>query len=380
MPHYFTFTITLLCYTSIASSRIVVSLYALAIGAPPSTVGLLFATFYIFPFALAWPIGRYADKSESRWLLASGCVCGVVGMLIPYLMPSLPAMFVAGTLVGLSFAFYNVLLQNLVGLLSGPEERARNFGTMSMVGSSANFIGPLLGGFAIDHVGHAMACLLIVALPAITFVLLVLRGSMLPAPVQPRAPASEPARASLLDAGIARVLATSSLVQMGQDLFAFCLPIYGYGIGLSASAIGAILASYAVASFIVRLLMPFLLRKLGEPKLLACAFYLTGVCSLFVPFLSNVVALSIVSFAFGFGMGCGLPLTTMMMFSSSQQGRSGETLGLRQTVNNLVRIGCPAVFGFVASGFGILLCFLINALMMGAGGWLSTFRRPTKPR
>ena len=78
----------------------------------------------------------------------------------------------------------------------------------------------------------------------------------------------------------------------------------------------------------------FVLRRLGEQKLLACAFFLTANCSLFVPFLTNVVALSVVSFAFGFGMGCGLPLTTMMMFSSSPQGRSGETLGLRQKVNN----------------------------------------------
>jgi MFS family permease len=373
-PLYFTFAIALLCYSSVASSRIVVSLYALALGAQPSTVGLLFATYYVFPFVLAWPIGRYADRVGSRWLLALGCVGGIVGILMPFLVRTLPAMFVAGTLVGLSFAFYNVLLQNLAGLLSRPEERARNFGTLSMVASVGNFIGPLVGGFAIDHVGHAIACLWIVALPAIALSLLVLVGGVLPA-AKPHTAKVETTRASLVDSRIVRILATSSLVQVGQDLFVFALPIYGYAIGLSAFAIGSILASYAFASFVVRILMPRLIHDLGEQKLLACAFYLTAISSLIVPFLDNAVALAVVSFVFGFGMGCGLPVTTMMMFSSSEEGRSGETLGLRQTVNNLMRIGCPVIFGFVASVFGILPCFWINALMMGGGGWLSHPRR-----
>lgn len=369
-PLYLTFALALLGYAGLASSRIVVSLYALSLGAQPATVGLLFATYYIFPSLLAWSIGRYADRRGSRWLLTLGYAAGVIGMLVPYFMPTLPAMFAAGALVGLSFAFYNVLLQNLVGLLSAPEERARNFGTISMVGSAANLIGPLLGGIAIDHFGHAVACLSLAGLPAGGLLLLMIRGGIVPS-AQGASVARAAARVGPIDPRVVRILATSSLVQAGQDLFLFCLPIYGYSIGLSASAIGVILASYAVASFIVRVLMPRLVTALGEDKLLAGAFYLSALSSLLVPFVSDVPALSVVSFAFGFGMGCGLPVTTMMMFSASAPGRSGETMGLRQTVNNIVRVGCPVIFGVVASGFGILLCFWGNALMMGAGGWLS---------
>lgn len=378
VPLYVTFAIALLCYSSVASSRIVVSLYALALGASPSIVGFLIATYYVFPFLLAWPIGRYADRVGSRWLLALGCVSGIAGMLIPFLLQTVPVMFLAGTLVGLSFAFYNVLLQNLAGLLSTPDERARNFGTLSMVGSISNVIGPLLGGFAIDHVGHAVASLWIVALPALALCVIMVVGGVLPA-AKPRMAKVETPRGRLIDSRIARVLATSSLVQVGQDLFAFALPIYGYAIGLSASAIGAILASFAIASFVVRVFMPRLIRDLGEQKLLAGAFYLTAISSFLVPFLENAVALAVVSFAFGLGMGCGLPVTTLMMFSSSEEGGSGEALGLRQMVNNLARIGCPVVFGLVASAVGILPCFWINAVMMGGGGWLShPSKRPTE--
>ena len=152
-----------------------------------------------------------------------------------------------------------------------------------------------------------------------TLGLLALVGGVLPA-AKPRAAKVETTRASFVDSRIARIIATSSLVQVGQDPFAFALPIYGYAIGLSASAIGSILASYAVASFVVRILMPRLIRDLGEQELLACAFYLTAINSPIGPFLDNAVALAVVSFVFGFGMGCGLPVTTMMMFGLSEEG------------------------------------------------------------
>ena len=94
-----------------------------------------------------------------------------------------------------------------------------------------------------------------------------------------------------------------------------------------------------------------------------------------VPLFTHGVMLALVSFVFGLGMGCGQPITTMLMFSRSAAGRSGETLGLRLTANNLMRVTGPTVFGFVASAFGLASVFGISAVVMAAGGWLSRQRR-----
>ena len=91
---------------------------------------------------------------------------------------------------------------------------------------------------------------------------------------------------------------------------------------------------------------------------------------LLVPFFENMYALGAISFIFGLGMGCGTPITLMLMFNNSPSGRSGEAMGLRMSVDNLVRIVSPIVFGAVASGFGLAFVFWINALMLGAGGVL----------
>jgi MFS family permease len=367
MPLYLTYVLALFCYSSVSAARVLLSLYALSLGAQPSAVGLLVATYFAFPLALSWPVGMLCDRIGSRWLLLFGSVCGAGGMLVPYFIHSMPALYIAGLMIGLSFVFSNVLLQNLVGILSKPHERVKNFSNSSLVGSATNFIGPLVAGLAIDHSGHAFACLYVTALAIAATAMLLLWGKVLPGASLHAAPTGS-IRDTLVDPAIMRILISSSLVQVGQDLYQFYLPVYSHGIGLSASAIGAILATFASATFVVWIIMRGLIARLGEEKLLAYSFYLAAMGFLLVPFFKSAIALAMISFMFGLGMGCGQPITTMLLFSRSAQGRSGETLGLRQTANNIVRVIAPSLFGFVATAFGLFPVFGISALMMGAGG------------
>ena len=66
-------------------------------------------------------------------------------------------------------------------------------------------------------------------------------------------------------------------------------------------------------------------------------------------------------------MGCGQPIVTMQMFTNSAEGRSGEALGLRMTVNHLTRVVGPVLFGVIGSSFGLAAVFWINGLMLGGG-------------
>jgi MFS family permease len=95
---------------------------------------------------------------------------------------------------------------------------------------------------------------------------------------------------------------------------------------------------------------------------------------LLVPFFNGVITLTLISFMFGLGMGCAQPITMILMFRHSPKGRSGATLGMRLTANNLMRVLGPAVFGSVGSALGLFAVFWINGLVMGAGGFLA---RPT---
>jgi MFS family permease len=351
------------------AARVLLTLFALHLGAQPLTIGLLAATIGLFPMLFSWWSGRLSDRFGARWLLTLGATASVIGMLLTYFSPGLPAIFAAAALAGLSITVYQVSLQNLVGILSGPQERARNFSNYSLAGATSGFVGPMLAGFSIDQFGYGNACLYLAALPLVPLAMLLSRGAGLPRGSGESHPAGGLAQ-TLAEPGIWRILAVSALAQSGMDLFQFYMPVYGHSAGLSASAIGVVLAMYAVASFAVRVVTPRLVEKFGEEKLLAGAFVLSAFGFTLVPFFDSVFALGAISFVFGLGMGCGTPITLMLMFNASPSGRSGEAMGLRMSADNFARIVSPVVFGAIASGFGLAFVFWINALMLGAGGAL----------
>ena len=367
---YFTFALALLNMASVRAGRVLLPLYALHLGAQPFGIGVLAATFSVFPMALSWPVGKLSDRFGSRWLLMLGAAGGACGMLVPYFAPSLPALYVAAAMNGISFAFYNVSLQNVVGQLSEPHQRALNFSNFSLVLAVASFAGPLLAGLSIDHLGHAVACLNLVGLSLTPVALLLIWGGKLPGGGDgPKSGGG--VLEALATPGMWRVLATSSLVVTGVDLFQFYLPIYGHRLDLSATVIGIILAMFSAAAFVVRLGLPRLLAAVGAERVLAYAFYLGAASFVLIPFFKSAPMLALLSFTFGLGMGCGQPITMMLTFSGSAQGRSGEVLGLRLTANHLTRVIGPVIFGSIGSAFGLPPVFWTNALMLACGGLLT---------
>ncbi len=358
-------------FIGLVSARVVLSLYALDLGAPASAVGVLAGMFYLFPLLLSMTVGSWADQRGPRGPLLAGSVCGTAALLIPWFLREVPAFYVAAALSGLGLAFTHVTLHNLMGVISRPEHRARNFSNFSLVGSMTNFVGPLIAGFSIDHFGHPVACVTVAALTFVAILLLLVWGRRLPGPKRTAATGGggNPLRA-LADRSVVRMLLASGLVQLGTDLFQFYLQIHGHAHGLSATAIGAVLASFAAATLVVRLALARLVARYAAEQLLAVSFYIGALGFALVPFFGNAGVLAAIAFVFGLGMGIGTPLSVMMMFSQSAEGRSGQALGLRLTTTNLVRMGGPAVFGAVAVAFGLPPVFWINAAMMGCGGLL----------
>ena len=377
MPLYFIFALVLFNMTSVQAGRVLLALYALKLGAQPFAVGMLAAMFSVLPMLLSWQVGKISDRFGSRWPLMFGAAGGACGMLVPYYIPGLPALYVAAVMNGLSFAFFAVSLQNVVGILSEPHNRSLNFSNFSLIVSVTAFIGPLFAGFSIDTSGPTLACLYLVALSLVPVSMLVLWGSSLPQGSRDALPA-ESIRDMLTGAGLWKVLLTSSLVVTGIALFQFYIPIYGHGIGLSASTIGVVLAMFSAAAFVVRLIMPRLISRFSEGTVLAYAFFLGAASLMLVPFFKSAVVLGLLSFAFGLGMGCGQPITMMLTFSNSTEGHSGEVLGLRITTNHLARMIGPVVFGAIGSAFGIFPMFWINALMLISGGTLTLSGRISK--
>ncbi len=376
---HFTFGLTFLGFMAALSTRLLISLLALEQGAPPATVGILTSILALFPLALSFLIGNLADRYGSRWLLVFSAATTACGLLIPVFVTGVGALYFTALLAGLGFSANTVVLQNLVGIQSKPEERTRNFSNYSLVTASCLLLSPLLTGALVEFAGRAPACLYVGTLNGCSILMLLVWGGRLP-PGSGRAKA--PGEKATIGGGrdMWRALAVSTCVQLSVDLFQFCIPVYGHNIGLTASEIGLVMGGFAAAAFVARVAMPRMIARLGELRLLAWSFWLGAAAFLLIPLSHSVAVLSLISFAFGIGMGCSTPLSIMLMFSHSPEGRSGGALGLRLTANNTLRVIGPTLFGAIGSVFGLLPIFVISAAVMAAGGMLSRAGVPRQRR
>ena len=357
---------------TVLGSRVLLALYMLDLGASPFTVGLLAGTFSVIPALLSVPVGRWVDRHGARLPLWVGALSGGLGMLAPWFFASIPAMFAAALGIGLSSALYNVTLQNLVGQLGTPASRARDFSNYSLMNSSASFVGPLIAGFSLDHLGPGPACL-VLAVIALGPVSLLLSGKVPMGGVKraEAAHASGRFRDLLSGPGIRRARASGSLQNAGDVLSQFYLPVYCHSIGLSASTIGILLALAASAAFVVRFTLPQMIRRAGELKLLAIAFYVGAAALSLIPLFTSPVMLGLLSFCMGLSLGCTGPIVTMQMFSNAPPGRSGEAVGMKVTVNHCTKVVAPMLYGSLANAVGLLPVFLMIAVLFGGGGWIN---------
>ena len=380
MNIYLVYLIVLCNMLSYRGSKVLISLFAIELGAAQLYIGTLIAMYAVFPLLLALFAGKLTDRLGVRAPMLCGSAGVAAGLLLPFLSHSIPALYASAALIGASHVFYNVAVQNLVGTLSaGAESRTRNFSNYGLVMATASLLGPLAAGFSIDHFGHASSYLYLAGVPLMSVLILVFSPALSRLHGKKSA-AEEPvadAKGLLANAPLRRTLITGGIVLTGSDLFQFYMPIYGHSIGLSASAIGIVLGMFAAAAFVVRLVMPAMVKRWGEDAVFLWSLSLGAATYLMFPLFESAVLLGAVAFVLGLGMGCGQPLSMMLVYGRAPKGRSGEALGLRLTINNFMHIAVPVLFGTIGSVMGVAPVFIANSLLLAGGGVL--IRSPVKP-
>ena len=377
MPVYLVLLVVLLNMSAFRGSKVLVSLFALELGAPQIMLGVIVALYSLCPMLLALYAGKLADRFGVRWPLALGSLGIALSLALPGALPSLHTLYLSALLLGASHVFYTISVQNLVGMLSTPDTRTKNFSNFSLMMASGGFVGPLIAGFAIDTLGHATAYLCIAVIPVISAAVMFGMRHRLAALSGGAGKKEEEAGYAvglLSNVPLRRTLITSGIILTAIDLFQFYMPIYGHMIGLSASAIGAVLAMFAAAAFLVRSILPRIAARFGEEQVLVASIFIAAGTYLLFPLTESGVLLAATAFLLGMGTGCGQPLTLMMIYPRAPEGRSGEALGLRMTINHLTHIVVPLFFGVLGTAFGVTPVFIANAAMLGAGGLLSRKR------
>jgi MFS family permease len=354
-------------------ARPVTSYRALALGADARAVGLITAAFALVPLVVAVPLGRASDRWRPGWLLTGGIALGALACALLGLAGSLPGLALASAVLGLGHLALTLAGQSLIARQSGDDRHDRDFGLYAAAASAGQLIGPALAGIVLGAAGHSLE-------DATTAGFLVAAGLMaLAVPTslgtdrlgpagRPRDRSEgRPLRAGeLIGArGVPAGMFASLAILATVDVLTAYLPVLGSQRGIPPAVVGGLLSLRAAASILSRVLIPWMVGRLGRVRLLAASAAGSALLTAALPLAGGTAALAVLLAAAGFLLGIGQPLTMSMVVQAVPEGTRGTALAIRLTGNRFGQVATPAAAGLVAGAAGVSAAFFLLGGLLG---------------
>jgi MFS family permease len=354
-------------------ARPVTSYRALALGADARAVGLITAAFALVPLVVAVPLGRASDRWRPGWLLSGGIALGAVACALLGLAASLPGLALASAALGLGHLALTLAGQSLIARQSGDALHDRDFGLYAAAASAGQLIGPALAAIALGAAGRSLE-------DATTLGFLVAAGLMalaIPTSLgtdrlgragRPREwEEGRPLRVwELVGArGVPAGMFASLAILATVDVLTAFLPVLGTQRGIPPAVIGGLLSLRAATSILSRVLIPWMVGRLGRVRLLAASAAGSALLTAALPLAGDAVALAALLAAAGFLLGIGQPLTMSMVVQAVPEGTRGTALAIRLTGNRFGQVATPAAAGLVAGAAGVSAAFFMLGGLLG---------------
>ncbi|MEI7783585.1 MAG: MFS transporter [Betaproteobacteria bacterium] len=363
-------------HSTLAGNRMAAPLLALREGYSPAAIGMLLALFGLAQVILAIPVGRYADQHGLKRPIVFAVMAACLGGALAAMWPVFGVLCVTAFLTGGAAGAAVITVQRQVGRLSeGGAQLRRSFSWLAIGPSVSNLGGALAVGFLIDHAGPSpgsvqgfqAAFALMAVVPLVTWLLLrPVREVLGDKPVGER-PSAWRAWQLLREPGVARLMMVNWFVSSSWDVHSLVVPLLGVERGLSASQIGMILGSFAVATGLVRLLLPLLADRIREWAVMVTAMISAGLLFAVYPLLPSALAMGACSFCMGMVLGVVQPMVMSILHQVTPPERHGEALGLRLMAVTATGVAVPLLLGTVSSLIGLSGVLWMVAAVVASG-------------
>jgi MFS family permease len=271
-------------------------LAVLTLEATPLEVGLVSASSTLAFALVGLQAGAWLDRFHRRpILIASDLIRAVLLATIPVAAMfgalSIAHLVVVSLLVGFARVFFDVGYQSYIPSVIGKGKLLAGNSAMETVRASGQVVGPGLGGFLVTLVGAASVVLVqafTFAASAVCLLAIRSREALIPEPT------SKPKLWSQIREGLAfvahnRILRATALASAGAN-FAFAVAsavtfiFMSRELGLSATAIGLLIAAGSVTVMFGAALTPKLARAVGSARIIWLSLLVTGPLAMLSPF------------------------------------------------------------------------------------------------
>ncbi len=363
-------------HACMAGMRMAAPLMALRVGHSALAVGLLLALFALTQVFLALPAGRYADRNGFKRPVGFCVLFASAGAGLAAAFPIFPVLCLSALMTGGATGVASISLQRHVGRSAqNNTELKRMFSWLSIGPALSNFIGPLMAGLLIDLAGFRVAFFTLACMPLMTWLWVRHTVELPPVPVKTGADKGG-AWDLLRDPMIRRLMLVNWLLSSCWDVHTFVVPVLGHERGLSASAIGAILGSFALAATAVRVALPLLAAHLHEWVVVTTAMLATAVLFAVYPFMTDALSMGLCSVLLGISLGSVQPMIMSTLHQITPEARHGEALGFRLMAINASSVLMPMLFGSAGAVLGVSLVFWVVGASVAAGARSAWHLRP----
>lgn len=355
--------------------RLATPLLALQQGYSALAVGVLLALFSLTQVFMAIPAGRFTDRHGLKKPVRISVVIACIGASVAVIWPVFPVLCFGALMTGGATGFTVIALQRHVGRMSSDANQLKEtFSWLAIGPSVSNFIGPFFAGVLIDHAGQTpadadgfrAAFVMLSILPILAWYWI---RQVHEQPMAPQLPEHANARVwdLLQDPMMRRLLLVNWLLSSCWDVHTFVVPVLGHERGLSASVVGSILGAFAVASALIRVVLPWIARRLQEYRLLTGAMVLASLIFAIYPLFDSAMAMAICSVSLGIVLGVVQPMIMSTLHQITPPHRQGEALGLRIMAVNASSVVMPLVFGAAGAVAGVSVVFWVVGMGVASG-------------
>ncbi len=351
--------------------------YVQHFGASYVMVGLLFATFALCQFVGGPLWGNISDRIGRKTVLIVSQAGATVGWLMLAFAPSLPWVFAARIVEGVSGGNISVT-QAYVADRVEPGQRSQAFAYVGAAFSLGFVLGPLSGGLLLDRFGYRVPFLLAAALQVAT-----LLATMIFLPENVAANAEKSANATFGD--IVRYLADPRVSAVLVQKLAYSLGLYAWFavfalvlkvlLGFGPSQSSYFFAVFGASSVVFQLaVVGRLTGRIGVRAASNIGFASACLFFLSVPFVHNVPEMFAIQILFAFALSVSGATLAALLTDASPEGSRGTILGVGSSLESFSGVAMPAISTAVLATYGppwtgaisAFFCFIALALGIAA--------------
>jgi len=364
----------------------ILPLYASSFNISYTLVGLVMSSFGFTRIFCEIPGGLLMNRIGRKSLLIIGFVVSSISQVIAGVAQSYIELAISRMMIGVGSALELTASLTLIGDMSTKEDRQRNIARYQGAATSAQIIGPIIGGVISDIAG-LRSIFFISALLCAIGVLVVSRIRIQDESKLDKSKSLVPAafdfKRTLGDLRVVAVSASAfAMFLLFSSIRGTMIPLYGAGVlDLNSTEIGLIFSCTSLTIFLVLFFVTNRLERVfGRARLLSISLLVCSLAVLTISLSSDFTTFVIASIPLGVGFGLLQPIPFAMIIDLSEPVNRGLMMGTLRTIADLGIIIGPTSVGWLMSLDQPLWVFYLISAIVGAFSLLTwtVFRRPRK--